>query len=204
MATRGSNTGYTANTAFGNQYKNDLVNAFGQAFLHIVNQKGFATTGPFTTFDDMTYPEKKDAYLAVVPSLNINFSDSGIGESKNSGLYYSKKGTLTLSGDFYIKVIEPLTNQAFINRRINLSDLKITRSYTYEVQTKTQGSDSADTMLMKMNAPAKLTNDTSKVMQEMLNEFYSQAVEKISAYLSREELLSLQTEIAKIKDLKRF
>ena len=141
---------------------------------------------------------------AVVPSLNINFSDSGIGKPENDSLYYSKKGTLTLSGDFFIRVIEPLTNQAFINKRINLSDLKISRSYTYEVQTKTKGESSTDTMLLKMNAPAQLTDDTRKVMQEMLNEFYSKAVEKISVYLSREELLALEPEIAKIKDIKRF
>jgi hypothetical protein len=205
MAAR-TNNGFVANVHFANQYQATLANAFQQSFADILNKKGFATTGPFTTLSDMTHPEKRDAYLATTPVLTINFVDSAAGTGKTvDKLYYSQSGTLALVGDFYVKVIEPLTEQTLINKRINLADLNIApRPYKYEVQIATKGADVTETTIMKMKAPSSITDSVDKAMAELLNEFFSKAVDKIVVYLAREELLNLEKDVEGLKALKRF
>jgi hypothetical protein len=198
--------GYVANNHFVQLHQTLLSNAFEQVFLDILNKKGFNTTGPFKTFNDMTQPEKREAYLAATPYLTINFVDSGLSTGKViDDLYYSQKGTLTLVGEFFVRFTEPLSSETMINKRINLADLKISvKDYVYEVQIREKGADAADTMLLKMKAPASITDNTEKVVAELLNEFFSKAVDKIIPYISREELLNLEDSVAEIKKLKRY
>jgi neuraminyllactose-binding hemagglutinin len=152
----------------------------------------------------MTYLDKKDSYLALVPTITFDFRRTNVA-SKSETFHYSEKGTLSISGEFIVKVVEPVTGQAFINKRISLSEFALSAPYVYEKQTS-DGSqlDAADRMIQQMNAPKGLTDNTEKVMQDLLNKFYAQAVKKIVAYVTRAELMAIEKDVLELKRKKVY
>jgi neuraminyllactose-binding hemagglutinin len=183
---------------------NDLGGALNRTFMEIITKKGFTTKGPYNTFDDMTYLDKNDTYLAIVPQFTFNIRKVNV-ETKNEQLYYSEKGTFSIDGEFYLKIVEPVTNQALINRRINLSDFKLSKPYIYEKQKPAAGNQGLTRQLIdSVGAPESLTDNTDKVLADLLNEFYAKSTEKIIQYLSREELLAIEKDVQKLKGMKVY
>jgi neuraminyllactose-binding hemagglutinin len=89
-----------------------------------------------------------------------------------------------------MKIVEPVTNQALINRRINLSDFTLSKPYIYERETQQSAQTGmVGSMMNQLGKPDSLTDNTDKVTADLLNEFYAKSVENIVQYLSREELL---------------
>lgn len=182
---------------------NALQRALGRVFTEILSKRGFTTKGPYKTFDDMTYTDKKDTYLAVVPVLDLTLETKPTSQ-ESEDLYYSEKGVMMLGGEFYLKVMEPLTQQVLMNKRISLTDMNLQKPYIYQTQTRQSTGSMTDDLIAKASVPDQLIDNTDKVRTELLTEFYDKAVEKLNAYLSREELLSYQKDVTKLKDLKRF
>jgi neuraminyllactose-binding hemagglutinin len=182
----------------------DLQTAFNRTFMEIVTKEGFTTKGPYETFDEMSPLDKTNVYLAIIPQLNFNVVKSSIASAQKD-LYYTEKGTLTVTGEFYMKLVEPVSNQALINRRINLTDFKLSKNYVYESQTSIkQAIPIVYSVYKSMDPPDSLSDDTDKVVSDLLNEFYAKSVEKIVQYLSREELLSIEKEVQNLKGRKVY
>jgi neuraminyllactose-binding hemagglutinin len=109
-----------------------------------------------------------------------------------------------MEGEFYLKIVEPITNQALINRRINLSDFKLSKPYVYEAKNQNVSQGLTSQMISKLSGPDSLTDDTDKVLVDLLNEFYAKATERIIQYLSREELLAIEKDVQKLKGMKVY
>lgn len=204
-------TAYSPYKQFENNYERGLERAMGQAFSEIITKKGFTTMGPFKTFDDITYQDKKTTYLAVIPKLTLEIDATPTNNAMQKK-FYTETGTMSLNGELYLKVVEPLTQQALINKRIDLSDFDISKPYVYQVAIQNQGKSSGGGLIGALvgsavdgiGDPEHLKDNTDKVMAEMLTEFYNKSVQKINTYLSREEMLSLEGEIDNLKNLKRY
>jgi len=203
MRARGGNANYSFNTAFINSYQTQLKRAMKDNFSELMTKKGFKLKGPFETFDDLTYTDKKDVYLAVVPKLNISI-EKKVHTRDVERLYLHEDGEIQVTGDLVIKVIEPLTQQTFVSKRINLSDLNIVEDYIYEKQTQVGGDGLVGMAMDKASAPDSLTDNTDVALSNAINKFYAEANNKIKRYLSREELLSFEKDVSALKTLKRF
>ena len=192
------------NRLFFTEYKDRLSKSMNMAFEDLILKKGFTIGGKYRTFDDMTYPDRKTTYMALIPIVDINIDKKPI-EHKSHRLYYSEKGEIQVSGELVVKMIEPLSKQMFITKRINLSDFNIRKPYTYEVQTKESNADGFGLGSMisgtmdKASAPASLTDNTDKVLTEALNEFFQKAMPKIEKYISQEEILALEKDVNSAK-----
>jgi hypothetical protein len=57
---------------------------------------------------------------------------------------------------------------------------------------------------LKLSTPDELNDNTDKALAELINEFYKLAVEKIIQYLSREELLSVEKEVQRLKGMNSY
>lgn len=182
---------------------NALKKALGRVFTEILSNKGFATKGPYKTFDDITYTDKKDTYLAIIPILDLAI-ETKTTSVKPEQWYYTEEGVMMLGGEFYLKVMEPLTQQVLMNKRISLTDMNLQKPYMFQKQNIFTTGSMTDDLIAKASLPDQLIDNTDKVRTELLTEFYNQAVEKLNTYLSREELLSYQKDVKKLKDLKRF
>lgn len=188
------------NGRFNQSYKDQLISALQNTFNQTISNSGFRTT-EFSTFDDMTYTDKKETYLASVPKLNLNITKKVTKQECKSG-YCTEQGVIQITGELNVSLIEPLTQQTFINKRINLSDLNISKDYIKQEDTRApQGLMAIPNALLK---PKQYEDNTDKALTDALNEFYSKASTKIAQHISREELLTLANDIENLKKSKRY
>ncbi len=194
--------GYNVNNAF-TVYIKQLEKALASSVSEIISAKGFKLKGPYPVLDDITYQDKKVSYLAFVPKVDFEiFKKTTM--TKQHRLYNIEKGVIQVGGSLTISMLEPMTGQVFVKRRINLSDFNIQEPYTYEYQTTMGGDGLIGTALDKGTAPEKLLDTTDIALTKAINIFYAKTIEKINKYLDKEEILSFEKDILKLKGLKRF
>ncbi|NKO00847.1 HpaA family protein, partial [Weissella cibaria] len=116
------------NELFDSNYKNRLTTSMVATFNEVLSSRGFSIMGPYRTFDDITYSDKKSAYLALVPTLFI-YIDQKSKIRECTSRYCEDVGEFQISGELVLKLVEPMTQQAFMSKRINLSDLTTPRQY---------------------------------------------------------------------------
>jgi len=197
------NVNYNFNNAFSQSYAKRLNKALEDSISEIISAKGFKLKGPYATFDDMTYQDKKKVYLAFVPKVDFAI-DNKVINKKRYRLYTHIDGVIQIGGSVIISMLEPMTGQIFVKRRINLSDFNIQEPYVYEQQTREGGDGLIGTALDKGSAPDMLKDTTDVALTKAINKFYSKTIVKINSYLDKEEILSFQPDILKLKGLKRF
>lgn len=188
---------------FDGSYKGRLTSAIQSTIEELISKRGFTTKGPFATLDDMNYGDKKSVYLISTPKLTINIDNHTISQSC-AGMVCTEKGTIQISGELIFKLIEPLTGQSMMTKRIDLTSLTSPKEYIKQQQNNRVEQASLGGMIAKANAPESLQDNTDLVSAEAVNEYYQKAMSKLDVMLSREELLSFQADIAQLKTLKRF
>jgi len=188
---------------FQKNYETRLKRALETSIQTILLKKGFKLEGPYATFDDITYQDKKKMYLAVIPQVNLDIKKV-VNEKKCNDLYCTEKGTIYFGGDVLITLEEPLTKQIFMKKRINLSDANIKEPYIIQYQVRTATGDLVTDVINKAKAPKYLRNNVDKAMADGINKFYKYAVQKLNKYLDREEILSYEEDVKTLKKLKRF
>ena len=188
-------------------YLKRLSKAMSSGFEELILNKGFTIGGKYRNFDDMTYPERKSTYMSLIPIIEIDIDKKVT--SKNSHMsYYTEKGVMQISGELVIRMIEPLSKQMFITKRIDLSDLNIEKNYVYEKKNTTKkskkSSDLIDSLLSSalngVSTPSSLNDNTDKVLTEALSEFYTKAMSKIDKYIAQEEILALEKDVNSAKN----
>lgn len=192
---------------FTKEYNTNYVHRLNQALdnsvSNILTSKGFKLKGPYESFDEITYQDKKQVYLAFVPKIEFTIDDKVI-NTQIEKLYSITDGVIQIGGSVLINIIEPITGQVFVNKRINLSDFNIQEKYTYGVQ-HSQGDGSLTGMAMdKVLAPSILVDNTDIALTKAINQFYAKTIERINQYLDKEEIIGFEQDVMKLKDLKRY
>ena len=199
---------YDFNTVFHkDNYADTLEDALADGFEGLVTKKGFTMIGPYGSFDEITYTDKKGAYLAVVPSVELHFNK--LSQSQECGASLCKEtGELGVSGEFSFKLIEPMTGQRFMTKRIDLSDLNVSEPYKYTYEKPKGGGLLANAI---GGAMSKLSNEsegavdnTDKAIKNAINDFYGKAMAKVDTYLSSEEIMSFESDVEGLKARKRY
>ncbi len=193
---------------FDRQYRERLATALRDSNLSLISALGFATMGPFRNFDEMTYPQKQSAFLASVPTLNFTI-DNKIGNVSCTALVCTIEGTIQVSGEMLVRYVEPLTGQALLNKRIDLSEFSISKSYIKEGRRPPPPGETGVTMALAngiSNAMGRkaMQDNSDRVLTEAINEFFAKAMKKVETFTSREELLAMERDVLKLKQIKRF
>jgi len=188
---------------FANNYAQRLSKAFEGSISEMLAAKGFKLQGPFSNFDDITYREKKKIYLAFVPKVDFQI-EKKILNSKKERLYVHEEGIIQIGGSLIITMVEPMTGETFVKKRINLSDFNIQEPYVKDRQYREGGGLNVSSALDKASAPDYISDTSDVALTKVINVFYAKAMNKINLYLDREEILSYEKDILKLKGLKRF
>lgn len=194
---------YTPQAVYQATYQQRLGDAMMGAIQEIISKKGFNTKGPYASFDDIPFGDKKTIYLAAVPSLKVYF-DAKSQQFSCSGMVCTDQGVFTVTGELIYKMVEPMTGQAVVTKRINLSDFAISKSYLREFQGRTASDGLVGMAIDRAMKPEQLRDNTDRVMTEALNEFFKKAMTKVDSFVSTEELMSFEGDIAQLKGMKRF
>lgn len=188
-------------------YQKRLSKAMSSGFEELILNKGFTIGGKYKSFDDMTYPERKNTYMSLIPIIEIDIDKKVT--SKNAHISYTvEKGVMQVSGELLIRMIEPLSKQMFITKRIDLSDFNIQKNYVYESKHISKPSKESGGLIGSLiskalkgaSTPNSLNDNTDKVLTEALSEFYTKAMAKIDKYISQEEILALEKDVNSAKN----
>ena len=182
----------------------ELASALSTSISEIVSAKGFKLKGPFESFDDITYRDKKMIYLVFKPKLTLNIKDTQTKYERHSK-YTHQEGHITVTGNLVISVDEPMTGQTFIKKRINLSDLGISVAYIKEWNSRSTNSGITGMLLDSVDTtPDTLIDNKDYALAQANSEVYKKVMAKIEQFIDREEIISFKPDILKLKGLKRF
>lgn len=153
--------------------------SLGKELEALVIQKGFRISGPFDSFQDMTFPQKKQSDLTlrpvitfglVVPTLTpVVKSDFGSAMLGGSGskIVYQSKGSCEISGRIDFEVLESLTG---------------TKMWTKTVQINRIVEDCSS------ESPAAYKIVYDNAVGKLLEKAYNTTMEKINTYFNKEEM----------------
>lgn len=139
--------------------------------------KGFTVTGPYESFDVMTFPNKKDAALALVPEFVLVVDERYAKAHQNTeGTLTQLYGTINVNGFVKFTMVEPLSEQKIWIKKINLPE-----------QTEPIDVD----LLMtsgKLNPFHANRDNRSAAFVNTLNNVYPEVMQKLWNYLNAEEI----------------
>jgi Neuraminyllactose-binding hemagglutinin precursor (NLBH) len=184
-----------------------LEAALSQTIAQIVSNRGFRTMGPFNTDDDLTFVDKKAAYLASTPEL-IYAVERADQVKRCDATNCNETGNFVVTGKLVLRLVEPMTKQSLLNKTINLTDFGISQPYTMNYAAPVQAQQAKPSggllgALIAAGAPAKPDNWRDPY-NKAVNEFFSKAVVKIESHFDREEIVRLEPTVLELKGLKRF
>ena len=188
--------------------KNRLTSAFNDSLYELFSKKGFNTRGPLAGLNDLTYSDKKTVYLVSAPKLSMQLQNNATTPNCET-FHCTQTGNVGVTGSFTLHMIEPLSNETILSKRINLSDFNIAVPYTRQWEKSTPRSESAILTLVKQaqaatSKPSELVDNYHKAEAEALNEFYGKTMEKLESYISTRELLNMNGDITDLKSRKRY
>lgn len=187
------------NDKFHNNYERVVRMAFGNALNELFTSLGFETIGPYDTMDDMVYRDKKETYLVLVSTLELIVSrvrNDRVCELLSK--ICKEDGTIQIGGEFRFDFFEPLTHEKIISKRVNLYNLYIQKDYIKEYRKRSG-------IISNMFAYGRtLTDTTDKALTDALNDFYVRAMKKIARFMEKEEILSYQKDVEKLKKEKTY
>jgi hypothetical protein len=95
--------------------KRAFVTAAKTDLDRIMIAKGMRTMGPFDTFDELTFSQKKQADYALVPEIELRVAWPLL---EPHGPYFTEKGDLAVDGEFLLVISEPLSGQKIWSKRL--------------------------------------------------------------------------------------
>jgi len=120
-----------------------FTQALRDDFLELVNCRGFATKGPFNTFDDMVFPDCDGSNLLLEPVVEANVQYTDIRKLAHckgafgnvmctvdalggtSPTEYTVSGTLVFSGRVTLSLKEPVTNTRMWTKSIDIGNTSV-------------------------------------------------------------------------------
>lgn len=159
--------------------------------------KGLRVTGPFDSFDGMTFPEKKAADLAFVPRILLEIGETYTLDAEQpapfGGRSVKRQGHLSVRGFVELMLIEPLSEQKMWVKKVELAP----------------ASDTVDVDLL-MDANGTLnpfhnnTDNRDTALILLLNESYPRILDALWRYLDGEEIAYLAKEAKDARQRKTY
>ncbi|BAJ00021.1 HpaA family protein [Shewanella violacea] len=188
-------------------YNQEVRKAFQNGVEILITRKGFTYTGPYETFDEITYGDKKNSYLAIVPKFDIKVGKADV-KRKSFSSYAQEKGFIKIDGSFVLKFIEPLTGQVMAQKRVDLSSLNIAEPYITQWETKASGggliSGAIGGAIKHASKPDVLVDNVEKAYANAMTKFYQGSMKQLVKYVSTEEINSFEADVKELKGIKRY
>jgi len=172
---------------------NKFSQNMGSDFEEILSARGFRMRGPFATYDEMSFPDKSQSDLTLMPKIEFDFSPVGVQQAGKDLLgtpWYRWKGTVKLGGRITIAVNETLSNERMWSKSVELP----ARSFAYESPKyggPMQGLSLDD---------VKLANLLAKNMQD----YYTMTMTEVWKYLDPQEMAMIKKQAMPLKDKVRY
>lgn len=177
-------------TQFGGNEAQSLKDLYsssmGADFDKIIIAKGFKTTGPFPSQNEMTYPDKERASLILVPEVSINLEPTTTRNIRPGGVFLPGRidGYYSCSGFISLYLIEPLSGEKMWIKRIDIAPSQ------QEFHT---------TISQDINGGIHVKGDSSQVIQRLLEQSYQEVMTKAWDYLDPTEIANLMPQVDEVR-----
>lgn len=177
----------------------DFQQAMETDFEEMLLSRGFVFKGPFPTYNEMVYADRRDSDLVLHPQIEIRprvnaeptEKSNVVGEILSIGgdMWVIESGTVALAGRVTLAIYEPMTQTRLWNRSISVPDTTVRwqGELEYEVPPRS--------MAHIMEEP-QLQNGFARLMEDM----YERTLQTAWDYLDPEEMLVLREQAYEIRE----
>ena len=163
-------------------------------FEEIISAKGFRMRGPFRTYDEMTFPDKSESDLVMMPGIEIDVRPMGNVKQGKEFLteipYWEWSGQVNLSGRITISLNETLTNERMWTKSVELP----TKSFNYKTPKYKQ----------PIEKPQVSDTEFANQLAVQLQEYYTITMEQVWKYLDPQEMAMVKKQAQDLKAKKRY
>ena len=189
-------------------------NSLNAGFQHLLTSKGFMIQGPYSSYDAMTFQDKKASELAIYPSLGVTVEFSNViwhedlGSvllaSSNSSYQYQLEGDIVIGGKVTLIALEPMTNQKMWVKDIVLPDTTIHVNSQKEYLGFGKGEPSVQ--LVGAEVPRNFLTDAGieAPVAKALEIYFDKILNTASQYIDVEEMHNLQNQVKEIRGKAQF
>ncbi|MFN9651870.1 MAG: hypothetical protein ACK56P_03665 [Chitinophagales bacterium] len=172
-------------------YKTFIKN-MGQDFQEMLSARGYQTIGPFSSYDEMVYQEKKSSDLVLIPEVSLNFASVKAKTTYNYLLkqdVYQIDGDVTMEGKITMHFCEPFTKTKVWSKSVPIEPV------TFYLKSKE-----------KYTRPIVNLEDQGiwNTLVEQLSPTYQKCLKTCWNHLEPTELLIKKKEAAEIKAQSNF
>ena len=173
--------------------------ALGDDIDELIIAKGFAMKGPYASFDEMVFDDKKTTDIAIRIEIVPEFTSVQGGWKEHTSILganytsYTYSGQASLIGKINLTGIEPLTNEKIWSKSVSIPNVE---NLMIETSAKYSHPLTANEMLQD----AAVYNVLGKALQEQ----YAGIMDKIAAHFNVQEFGSLKAQIKELKAKKGF
>lgn len=180
----------------GNELFRRFKTAIGDDIEELIVAKGFNLKGPYESFDDMIFEDKKRTDILLNIEMDPQFT-AAQGQWKNvftmRGWMVAYSGKVSLVGKINLSGVEPLTNQKIWSKSVSIPPIE-----NIIIQT----SEKYDHVL----ADWEIYQDPGvyNAVGQALSMQYKGIMDKIAAQINAEEFTSMRQEVKDLKAKKGY
>ncbi|MBI1805662.1 MAG: hypothetical protein HYR76_01270 [Ignavibacteria bacterium] len=173
----------------------DFSKNMGLDFQQILSARGFTVKGPFGSYDELTFPDKKGSDLVLQPTLDVRLDIVNPEARKHVGILgpdsYTLNGQAAIGGRITLALTESLSKERMWFKSIDIPREVVSWEGEKEYPAPPNGVDPNDAGITKVLGP-KLEAIYTKVMQAAWN------------YLDPEEMKLVKKQAEEIKKKKVY
>ena len=121
-------------TELGKQYLGNFIGGFNTGFEKILTSKGITVSGPFESYDEMTYPERSRCDFLIQPCAKVTFqplatpvqrlNDRG-GPNGESWVMGASDTCLKVKAELEYVILDPLTQEKLERHRLKTDTVSV-------------------------------------------------------------------------------
>ncbi|HNP23445.1 MAG TPA: hypothetical protein PKM63_17380 [Panacibacter sp.] len=185
--------------AANNELFRNFREAIGKDIEELIVAKGFNLKGPYSSFDDMIFDDKKRTDIVIQIEMSPEFTAAqGAWKSHYnplvSGNYtYTYSGKVSLVGKINLSGVEPLTNQKIWSKSVLIPNID-------NIIIQTTGKYDHPLNAYEVYQDPGIYNAVGTALGQQ----YAGIMNKIAAQINAEEFLSMKPEIKELKAKKGY
>lgn len=202
------------------QYDTDLISCqLTNELQKILISKGFTINHIFKSQNDMTFSEKRNTSALIFPTINVSIQESTL-TTYYDGVPAFASGDLIISMNVAIYMIEPLSNEKIWMKDISINTFTVPVRYNYSSEWIENSNLVGEEYIATANAVNNFYgNSNSLVNSQYISEefvgtatsvddfykkLYAHILELADKHITAEEFQLLNSDIQKLKNIKRY
>jgi hypothetical protein len=184
----------------------DFQSAMGADFQEILAAKGFTARGPFGSYQEITFPDKKGTDLVLVADIDVTIDDLGRKADWHASLFgpntFTFSGAVQLGGRINLHLAESLSDEKMWTKSVALPAKQVAWTGTASYQNPTN--PNATTIGLPPFHQHFSDPGFTRAIGPELESYYATVMNAAWNYLNPEEMALVKRQSAEIRQKKVY